>query len=498
VFPIAEHHRALQNFKILHQLGSGGAGQVYLARSRGGRLVAIKVLSDAKERDPAFSRALAHEASLCVRLAHPAIVQVRAFLEDEGFAALVFDYVEGLALSKLMKLCGAHGVRLPDRVTWHIVERVLTALAFAHAITDEAREPAPIVHRDVSPSNVLLAWSGDVRLTDFGIAKMLGVSPATKFGLVKGTLGCMAPEQARGEPVDQRADVYATGLLAWRLSTGRNPFAAQQSEEMELLRAMRNPRIKPLSALRPNLPEALLDAVGTALSVDPQYRTIRAEAFARVVRESIDVDTGHAELAVLLSRWRTALERTKLRADGTRSSTTSGDHPNNTMRYEDLPPAYDDVPADGPTVQMQALPGDEQLWAALAEEGGLNLPRATVSDSDHVRVSDAEAGPPPVASAALAPPTVPMVPLTSSLAPVVPPPATPRVAAPGVLEPWPVSTPAQAAAQTVPPAAMSDASLADEQLMALGRVRARNRTIATLVGVLVAGLLIMYLIAGRS
>jgi eukaryotic-like serine/threonine-protein kinase len=224
VFPSIEQHRALKGFEILERLGSGGAGEVFLGKSKAGRLVAIKVLSDTRERDEAFSNALAREASLCVRLTHPAIVQVRAFVEDEGFAAIVFDYVEGIALARLLRFCSALGARLPDRIGWHVVERVLAALTVAHAQKDEHGQPAPIVHRDVSPSNVLISFQGDVKLTDFGIAKMLGVSPATRVGLVKGTLGCMAPEQARGEPVDERADVYAAGLLAWRLGTGRAPF----------------------------------------------------------------------------------------------------------------------------------------------------------------------------------------------------------------------------------------------------------------------------------
>ena len=215
---------------------------------------------------------------------------------------------------RLLKFCAALGVRLPDRVAWHVVERVLAGLAFAHAQMDEAHAAAPIVHRDVSPSNVLVAWNGDVKLADFGIAKMLGVSPATKFGLVKGTLGCMAPEQARGEPVDERADVYAAGLLAWRLATGRNPFATSRKEEIELLRAMRNPRLKPLAALRPKLPEPILEAVGAALAPDPQDRTITADQFARVVRESLDIEAGRRELGELLERWRAALERRSPRA----------------------------------------------------------------------------------------------------------------------------------------------------------------------------------------
>jgi serine/threonine protein kinase len=379
MFPAKDHHPALQGFEILAPLGSGGAGEVFLARSKAGRRVAIKVLSDARERDEAFARALAREASLCVRLNHPAIVQVRAFVEDEGFAAIVFDYVEGVSLARLLRLCSAVGARLPDRVAWHVVERVLSALAYAHAQRDEHGEPAPIVHRDVSPSNVLISFDGDVKLADFGIAKMLGVSPATQFGLVKGTLGCMAPEQARGEPVDERADVYAAGLLAWRLGTGRTPFKDTLTEA-ELLRAMRYPHIKPLAALRPDLPERITRGVAAALAPERAERIARAEELAADVRESVDIDRGHAELADLLRMWRATLVRN---APGVAPSTdSSGSQKQPTMNYEQVAAMDEEPSSEGPTIEAHALPGGDELWKALAARGPLALPPVATSGSD--------------------------------------------------------------------------------------------------------------------
>ena len=371
MFP-QELPRALKSFEILQRLGVGGAGEVFLARSKGGRLVAIKVIGDARRGEA--QEVLAREASLCARLSHPTIVQVRAYLEDESFTALVFEYVAGVALMRLLRLCASNGVRLPDGAAWHIVERVLSALAYAHSLKDEHQTPTPIVHRDVSPSNVLVDWNGGVKLTDFGIAKMIGVSPSTRMGLVKGTLGCMAPEQARGEPVTERADVYAAGLLAWRLATGRVPFAKHQRDEYELLRAMRNPRIKPLSVLRPDLPEPLLDAVAKALVADPERRTLTALDFAGVVRASFDTTAGCAELAELLARWKLALERSVKRQDGGGAVVDAGDSSESraaqTLRYEEVALAFneDEVPDDGPTFEAHALPSDSAIAVALPVE----------------------------------------------------------------------------------------------------------------------------------
>jgi serine/threonine protein kinase len=377
VFSDSQPASSLRGFEILRRLGVGGAGEVFLARSKGGRLVAIKTLAGAAE-DATFAR----EAALCARLIHPAIVQVRAFFDDPGAPALVFDYVPGVALSRLLRFCATHRVRLPDEPAWHIVERVLSALAYAHAQKDAQQQPTPIVHRDVSPANVLVDWNGGVKLADFGIAKMIGVSPATRVGLVKGTLGCMAPEQARGETVTERADVYAAALLAWRLATGRVPFAKYANDELELLRAMRNPRVKSLSVLRPDLPASLADAIDIALRADPGRRTITAEELAVAVRASFDLSAGRVELAALLARWKPALERSVRR--GAAGEGASIARAETTMRYEELALAFaddDDAPSDGPTIEAHALPSDPAMLAALPVDIDGDISTDELSDS---------------------------------------------------------------------------------------------------------------------
>jgi serine/threonine protein kinase len=364
MFPGDQPPRSLEGFEILQRLGTGGVGAVFLARSRGGKLVAIKTIADARRGDDTSADSLAREASVCARLHHPCIVEVRAFLEEPAFAALVYEYVPGVALGRVLRLCQSHGVRVPDRAAWHIVERVLEALAYAHGFRDASGQATPIVHRDVSPSNVLLDWSGGVKIADFGIAKVLGVSPATRVGLVKGTLGCMSPEQARGDPVDERADVYAAALLAWRLATGRVPFGKQQKDEFELLRAMRNPRIKPLDVIRPDLAEALLRAIAHALEPEATQRTITAAELAEVVRANVAVEDGARELAELLHRSKPALELTVKRAPEQESE--SGGRVEQTLRYEEVALAFDEeAPGDGPTFEAHALPSDPAVLVAL-------------------------------------------------------------------------------------------------------------------------------------
>jgi hypothetical protein len=281
---------------------------------------------------------------------------VRAFLEKEGVAALVFEYVPGVPLTRVLRQSEARGVRLPDAAAWHIVVRVLDGLAYAHAFHDDSDKPTPIVHRDLSPANVLVDWNGGVKIADFGIAKVIGESPATRLGLIKGTPGCMAPEQARGERVDERVDVYAAALLVWRFLTGRRPFAKHLCDEMELLRAMRHPNIPPLVAIRPDLPAPVLDAVAQAMRPEPHERTITAGAFAEVIRAHAEVPGGAAALAELLGRWRTTFQRATGTAGGPEGDASLG-VPDHTLRYEQA--AFDDAddwPLDAPTYEARALP----------------------------------------------------------------------------------------------------------------------------------------------
>jgi serine/threonine-protein kinase len=336
--------QALEGFEVLARLGRGGAGNVYLAKSRAGTQVAIKVLNDDMRYDVEVREALTREARLTSRLNHDAIVQLRAYIDRPEVAALVMEYVPGVALERLLRFAEKRGQRLPELAAWHVLDRILAALAFAHAHTDDDGNLSPIVHRDVSPSNVLLDWSGVVKLTDFGLGKVLGVASTTRLGLVKGTPGCMAPEQARGEPVTERADVYAAALIGWRLATGRAPFAKFKDDDVEMLRAMRHPKIDALAIMRPDLPPALHAAFVAALEINPELRTITAAELEEAVRGSFDVDRGEAELKKLLGKWRDNLERDQPGVQSDPLPRSSGERKDSgpTQRYEEVAEAMDD------------------------------------------------------------------------------------------------------------------------------------------------------------
>jgi serine/threonine protein kinase len=425
MFPPRPLPEAIEGFEVLERLGFGAAGEVFLAKSPGGQLVAIKTLPGGEGsgawRPPGSvpdegggppsergSSAFLREASVSARLRHPCIVQVRALLSAGGVPALVFEYVPGVTLARVLRLSDARGVRLPDVVAWHIVDRVLQALAYAHAFCDAAGKPTPIVHRDLSPANVLLDWSGGAKIADFGIAKVMGVSPATRFGLVKGTPGCMAPEQARGEAVDERADVYAAALLAWRLATGRPPFGRHVTDEFELLRAMRNPRIKPLDVIRPDLPAPLLAAIARALEPDRDARTITAAELGDALRAAVDLEDGEADLEALLAKWKPALAGAVKRA-----ADADSDHGRlrqvHTLRYEEVALAFEDeVPADAPTFEGHALPSEP--WPVARPQGEASPGEERTSDGalplPPLPLPERRSRPPAPSSAVLSPESV--------------------------------------------------------------------------------------------
>ena len=293
-------------YRVLHRIATGGTSDVLLARAEGphgfARVVVLKLLLPEYRHDERLERMFATEAAAYARLSHPAIVKLFDFFSDSGQLVMVLEYIDGVALHKLRALLRADGTRLDDRASLFLAARVFGALSAAHAARDpQSGEFAPVIHRDVNPSNVLIPWDGHAKIADFGIAKVAGVDgDRTQAGLVKGTYGYMAPEQARGEPVSVAADVYAATLLVWELLAGRKAIMRGGGSDLDVLRAMAEPTFPALSALRPDLPRPLIDAVAVGLQPDPDKRTIHAEEMVQVLRSCADLEVGRQQLVEAL------------------------------------------------------------------------------------------------------------------------------------------------------------------------------------------------------
>ena len=208
-------------YLLQRRLGRGGMAEVFRASVDGpggfSRTVAIKRILPEYSRDAWFARMIADEARIVSRLAHPNVVQVleTGQIDDSWFIA--FELVDGLDLFALLQQTYGRGKALPHALAAYIVSEVAAALDHAHSRRDEAGEPLGIVHRDVSPQNVLLSWVGEVKLGDFGIARAIARSSETQAGTIKGKIYYMSPEQARGERVDHRSDLFSAGILLYEL-----------------------------------------------------------------------------------------------------------------------------------------------------------------------------------------------------------------------------------------------------------------------------------------
>jgi serine/threonine-protein kinase len=278
----------VHGYRILSRLRSGGMATLYLAARQGAagfsRPVAIKMIHPHLADDPECERMFVEEARMLARIVHPNVVHVEELIEHEGSLHLVMEYVEGCSLGQLSSALTGTGRRFVPDVAAYIAMQVASGLHAAHEARGENGEPLGIVHRDVSPQNVLVARQGHVKLIDFGIAKVRSGDRSTT-GSLRGKIRYMSPEQAWGRPVDRRTDIYALGVVLWEMLTGRRLFEAPN--DFALLENVRSPHIVPPAALVPGVPRALSDVVMAALEPEPARRPRTANDLRRMLAEAV-------------------------------------------------------------------------------------------------------------------------------------------------------------------------------------------------------------------
>jgi serine/threonine-protein kinase len=223
-------------YELLGELATGGMATVYLGRMRRAlgwsRLVAIKCMHPQYAKDPSFASMFVDEARLTARLRHPNIVPTLDIVSDGGHLLIVMDYVEGESLAGLIKLVREAGDRIPVTVACAIIHDLLLGLHEAHEAQDDDGEALGIIHRDVSPQNVMVGLDGLARVLDFGVAKARSRVHHSNAGEIKGKIPYMPPEQLFGEDVDRRVDVYAAGVLLWEALVGERLFNGSSEEAL--------------------------------------------------------------------------------------------------------------------------------------------------------------------------------------------------------------------------------------------------------------------------
>jgi serine/threonine-protein kinase len=266
------------------EIASGGMAVVYLGKLLGpvgfSRPVAIKRLHKNLARDPLLRDGFIDEARLASRIRHPNVVPMLDVVVEKDELFLVMEYVHGESLQELLRAARKRGERVPLRVVLAIMTSVLHGLHAAHEATAETGEPLDVVHRDVSPQNVLVGVDGVPRVLDFGVARAAVRLQNTGEGIIKGKLAYMAPEQLGGAPVDRRADVFSASVLLWEMLAGRRLFVRDDDGSRVMIEKLLRGTIEAPSVHAPDVPK-LLDAIALhGLTRNPEQRFATAREMA--------------------------------------------------------------------------------------------------------------------------------------------------------------------------------------------------------------------------
>ena len=294
-------------YLLLEKLGSGGMAEVFKAVAEGAqgfrRVFVVKRILPAFAASPYFVSLFADEAKLSAMLHHPNLVQVYEFGAVSGIHYLSMEYLDGMDLASVLTKLSKKGERLSPSTAAFIAQQVAHGLAYAHAAKDEKGQPLHLVHRDVSPENIMLLEAGTVKLFDFGIAlsDQRLASSVTQGKVLKGKLGYTSPEQVTGRPLDGRSDIFSLGVVMWEMLTCRRLFAGED-DARTLYNVLERP-ITPPSKISPDIPKAFDAVVLRALARNPADRYPTADHLAEDLDEVLRIVSHHrTDIPHLLER----------------------------------------------------------------------------------------------------------------------------------------------------------------------------------------------------
>ena len=389
----------LDRFELIAELASGGMGTVFLARLGGAggfqRLYAIKRLHEHLARHAEFIEMFLDEARLAARIHHPNVVPILEIGTTDAGYYLVMEYVEGDTAGHLFYSAAQEQKQISPRVAVRIVLDALAGLHAAHEGTDDEGQSLEIVHRDVSPHNILVSVDGVSRITDFGIARAASRLAVTRTGQLKGKIAYMAPEQARSEKIDRRADVFAMGICLWEMLAGRRLFKAEA--EGETLNRLLYEPIPSVRSVDPEVPRELDEICAKALTRDLDKRFATAAAFSDALEDAaraLDWLGSHREVASCIAdvlgrdiserranlrAWLADTERRSVAPPPESSGDPGALQPKGAMVSVYVPPLFDMAPR-GPSEGSQSSGGRRgakslAVAAAIAIAGTLGVVR---------------------------------------------------------------------------------------------------------------------------
>ena len=353
-------------YTILRKITDGGTAEIFLAKQHGAqgfeKTVVLKRIFTTFYADPQFRHMLRDEAHVAMSLNHSNIVQVLDLGESEGRYFLALELVDGWTLDRILKRSKAAGVPIPPALALYVTAEICRALGYAHAKKRGDGKPLGIVHRDVSPHNVMMSAEGEVKLTDFGIAKAQNKTEKSLGNLIKGKVAFMSPEQAAGGELDGRSDLFSVGTMLYTMITRRHPFDAPT--DYETLMLVKNGDFLPPETARPGLNPELYRVIRKAMGKTADARYQKAEEMLVDVEQVMRVafrPVGQTEL----QRWLADLSN----KDG-------------------VPTLTREAPPEPPASRSTVGP----LRAGSGQESGLVL---TLDDAEEVRASDRPPPPPP-------------------------------------------------------------------------------------------------------
>jgi serine/threonine-protein kinase len=304
------------NYVLLKKLGTGGMAEVFLARQTGlagfERLVCIKRILPHLTEHSEFITMFQDEARIAANLNHPNIVQIYELGEIEGSYFIAMELIKGEDVRQIYNAEVAKGHIIPYVNAAQMIYGACNGLGFAHASCDAMGKPLGLVHRDISPQNILVTYNGFPKIVDFGVAKARGKMTETRSGVLKGKYSYMSPEQAKGKPIDGRSDIFATGIVLYEITTGQRLF--KRENEIETLHAVMNCRVPPPSKIIPGYPKDLEEIVMHSLAAKADDRYATAYDFANDLEQFI-LDQGSSTSPQALGSYMQELFADKLKDD---------------------------------------------------------------------------------------------------------------------------------------------------------------------------------------
>ncbi len=302
---------------LIRRIASGGMAEVWEAKKRGvegfEKRVAVKVILPHLSENQEFIQMFLDEGRLAAHLEHPNICQIIDLAEYNGIYYMAMEYIDGVPLNKILKVTSKRKEPIPIEHCCYIVAEACSALDYAHSRTDAQGRPLNLVHRDISPQNIMISYTGEVKILDFGIAKAATQLHHTRSGVIKGKYSYMSPEQATGQKLDNRSDIFALGIVLWELLTGKMLFKAEN--EMATLHRIISGQYPPPTKYRPECPPQLVDITMKALAPNREERFQTCGEFQIALEEFLDefgYSYGRRRLAKFVSMYFPPEERKKL------------------------------------------------------------------------------------------------------------------------------------------------------------------------------------------